>query len=302
MNIIVLSKFRGHPYRIQIGTPSQMLFLVIFALLVSAGMGAMGYWFGQSAKSSDQLLSVRSELELQRQLIKQTRFDAQADLDAQAARLGQIQAHAIRLNALSQRLVKIAKLDPSEFNFDENPGIGGPDEQPANQERLDFGSEIDKVIAELEQREQQLGVLENILMSSYMKEETFPAGRPIKRGWISSYYGTRTNPFTGKLQFHQGMDFAAHSGDSVLAVAGGVVTWSGKRYGYGNLIEINHGNGYSTRYGHNKKNLVVVGDTVKKGQTISLMGSTGRSTGPHVHFEVLKNGRKINPQRFVQGH
>ncbi len=302
MNIIVLSKFRGHPYRIQIGTPMQMLFLVIFALLVSAGMGAMGYWLGESSKSSDQLLSVRSELELQRQLINQTRFDAQADLDAQAARLGQIQAHAIRLNALSQRLVKIAKLDPNEFNFDETPGVGGPDEQSVTQERLDFGSEIDKVVAELEQREQQLSVLENILMSSYMKEEVFPAGRPIKRGWISSYYGTRTNPFTGKLQFHKGMDFAARSGDKVLAVAGGVVTWSSKRYGYGNLVEINHGNGYITRYGHNKKNLVKVGDTVKKGEAISLMGSTGRSTGPHVHFEVLKNGRQINPQRFVQRH
>jgi len=133
-----------------------------------------------------------------------------------------------------------------------------------------------------------------------MKEEVFPEGRPIGRGWISSYYGMRTNPFTGKLQFHKGMDFASKSGSNVQAVAGGVVTWSSKRYGYGNLVEINHGNGYVTRYGHNKENLVQVGDTVKKGQSISLMGSTGRSTGPHVHFEVLKNGRQINPQRFVQ--
>jgi len=165
---------------------------------------------------------------------------------------------------------------------------------------MDFGSEIDSVIAELEDREQQLSVLENILMSSHMEEEVFPAGRPIKRGWISSYYGTRTNPFSGKLQFHKGMDFAAKSGSNVLAVAGGVVTWSGKRYGYGNLVEINHGNGYITRYGHNKTNLVAVGNTVKKGEVISHMGSTGRSTGPHVHFEVIKNGRQINPQKFVQ--
>jgi murein DD-endopeptidase MepM/ murein hydrolase activator NlpD len=98
------------------------------------------------------------------------------------------------------------------------------------------------------------------------------------------------------------MDFAAKTGTSVLAVAGGVVTWSGKRFGYGNLVEINHGNGYVTRYGHNKENLVNVGDTVKKGESVSLMGSTGRSTGPHVHFEVLQNGRQINPERFVQGH
>ncbi|HEY9050177.1 MAG TPA: M23 family metallopeptidase, partial [Gammaproteobacteria bacterium] len=123
---------------------------------------------------------------------------------------------------------------------------------------------------------------------------------PITRGWISSYYGMRTNPFTGKLQFHKGMDFASKSGSEVQAVAGGVITWSGKRYNYGNMVEVNHGNGYVTRYAHNKENLVKVGDTVKKGQAVASMGSTGRSTGPHVHFEVLKDGRQINPLKFVQ--
>jgi murein DD-endopeptidase MepM/ murein hydrolase activator NlpD len=195
--------------------------------------------------------------------------------------------------------VKIAKLDPAEFSFESSPGVGGPEEGSSNVD-LDFGREIDTIVAELEDREQQLGVLEDILLSSQMKEEVFPEGRPIKRGWISSYYGMRTNPFTGKLQLHKGMDFAGKSGSHVLAVAGGVVTWSSKRYGYGNLVEINHGNGFVTRYGHNKENLVQVGDTVNKGQEIALMGSTGRSTGPHVHFEVLQNGRQINPQRFVQ--
>ncbi|MDH5764961.1 MAG: M23 family metallopeptidase, partial [Gammaproteobacteria bacterium] len=247
---------------------------------------------------SDRLTAIQSEVQLQRDLITQTKLNAMADLDALAARLGQIQAHATRLNALGQKLVKIAKIDPGEFNFSQSPGVGGPDEVDTTVQ-LDFGSEIDAVIAELEDREQQLGVLESILMSSRMQEEVFPEGRPISRGWISSYYGMRTNPFTGKLQFHKGMDFAAKSGSTVLTVAGGVITWSGKRYGYGNLVEVNHGNGYVTRYGHNKENLVKVGDTVKKGQGIALMGSTGRSTGPHVHFEVLQNGRQINPQRFV---
>jgi murein DD-endopeptidase MepM/ murein hydrolase activator NlpD len=273
--------------------------LTVFTLVITIGVGVMGYWWGQSTQSSDRLVAIQKEIKLQRELIGQTRFNTQADLDAMAARLGQIQAHAMRLNALGQKLIKIAKLDPGEFNFEVSPGLGGPDgsDEVSN---LDFGSEIDDVIAELEDREQQLNVLETILMSSHMNEEVFPEGRPIKRGWVSSYYGMRTNPFTGKLQFHKGMDFAAKSGSEVLAVAGGVVTWSSRRYGYGNLVEINHGNGYITRYGHNKENLVQVGDTVKKGQAISLMGSTGRSTGPHVHFEVLKNGRQINPQRFVQ--
>ncbi len=298
MDIILLSKFRGRPCRVQIGSPLQLMMLSVFAVLFSASLGLVGYWVGQSQASSSNVVSLQQEIRLQRQLIDQTRFNARADIDALAARLGEIQAHAMRLNALGQKLVSIAKLDRGEFNFEQTPGLGGPDE-PGLQE-MDFGSEIDSVIAELEDREQQLSVLENILMSSHMQVEVFPAGRPIKRGWISSYYGTRTNPFTGKLQFHKGMDFAAKSGSDVLAVAGGVVTWSGKRYGYGNLVEINHGNGYVTRYGHNKTNLVAVGDTVKKGEIISHMGSTGRSTGPHVHFEVIKNGRQINPQKFVQ--
>ncbi len=301
MNIILLSKFRGRPYRVQIGSPAQLSLLAIFMIILATGVGVMGFWWGQSAQSSDRMVSIQKEIDLQRELISQTRFNAEADLDALAARLGQIQAHATRLNALGQKLVKIAKLDPGEFSFDETPGVGGPDGTDA-QVTLDFGNEIDAVIEELEDREQQLSVLENILVSSYMEEEVFPEGRPIKRGWISSYYGMRTNPFTGKLQFHKGMDFAAKAGSNILAVAGGVVTWSSKRYGYGNLVEINHGNGYVTRYGHNKENLVNVGDTVKKGQIVSLMGSTGRSTGPHVHFEVLQNGRQIDPQRFVQKH
>jgi murein DD-endopeptidase MepM/ murein hydrolase activator NlpD len=278
----------------------QLTLLVVFTLIIASGVGVMGFWWGQSMESSDRLVNIQHEIEMQRELIDKTRFSAQADLDALAARLGQIQAHATRLNALGQKLIKIAKLDPGEFNFEESPGLGGPEEADGVV-NLDFGSEIDDVITELEDREEQLSVLENILISSHMKEEVFPEGRPINRGWISSYYGMRTNPFTGKLQFHKGMDFAAKTGTSVLAVAGGVITWSGKRFGYGNLVEINHGNGYVTRYGHNKENLVNVGDTVKKGTSVSLMGSTGRSTGPHVHFEVLKNGRQINPERFVQG-
>lgn len=298
MDIILLSKFRGRPCRVQIGSPVQLMLLMLFGAVFSAGLGLFGYWVGQSQASSSSISSIQQEIKLQRELISQTRFNARADLDALAARLGEVQAHSMRLNALGQKLVTIAKLDSGEFNFEESPGIGGPDE-PGLQE-LDFGSELDSVIRALEDREQQLRVLEDVLMSSHMQEEVFPEGRPIQRGWISSYYGTRTNPFTGKLQFHKGMDFAGKEGADVLAVAGGVITWSGRRYGYGNLVEINHGNGYTTRYAHNKELLVGVGTTVKKGQVIAKMGSTGRSTGPHVHFEVLKNGRQINPQKFVQ--
>ncbi len=109
----------------------------------------------------------------------------------------------------------------------------------------------------------------------------------------------RTDPITGKMEFHGGIDYAGKTGSSILSVASGIVTWSGVRYGYGNMVEINHGNGYQTRYAHNKKNLVVVGQKVEQGQIVALMGSSGRATGPHVHFEVVNNGKAVNPKKYI---
>jgi len=300
MDIILLSKFRGRPFRLHAGGPVSLLVLLLFVVSVSAIVAAVSYQAGLSQVASSDVEVVQQEIKMQRQLIDQARFDARADLDALAAKLGEVQAQAMRLNALGRKLVTMAKIDRSEFNFENSPGLGGPD--GTDLQEMDFGREIDAVIAELEDREQQLNILEDVFLSSKMQGEVYPTGRPIKRGWISSNYGKRTNPFSGKLQFHKGMDFAGKLGSDVLAVAGGVVTWSSDRYGYGNLVEINHGNGYITRYGHNRENLVFVGDTVKRGQIISHMGSTGRSTGPHVHFEVLKNGHQINPLKFVLKH
>jgi murein DD-endopeptidase MepM/ murein hydrolase activator NlpD len=209
-----------------------------------------------------------------------------------------MQANVIRLNALGQRLVKVAKLDSKEFNFKNAPSYGGPNEDDSVAS-IDFDNVISDLDKQLASREEQLDVLEEVIMNRQLRSESKPRGRPITKGWTSSYYGKRTDPFTGKLAMHKGMDFAGKEGSEIIAVAGGVVTWAGDRYGYGELVEINHGNGYTTRYGHNAKILVKVGDSVEKGQAISLMGSTGRSTGPHVHFEVLKNDRQVNPATFV---
>ncbi|MGB5590713.1 MAG: M23 family metallopeptidase, partial [Gammaproteobacteria bacterium] len=158
----------------------------------------------------------------------------------------------------------------------------------------------DELALQIDYRGDQLAVLEKLLASRRLSSEQLPQGRPISSGWLSSYYGKRTDPFSGKQKFHSGVDFAGNEGVDVLAVASGVVTWSGKRSGYGTMVEINHGNGLVTRYAHNKENLVQVGDTVKKGQAIGRMGKSGRATGPHVHFEVLKNGQKVNPLKYVQ--
>jgi murein DD-endopeptidase MepM/ murein hydrolase activator NlpD len=231
-----------------------------------------------------------------------TERQAEENIDALTARIGQLNAHILRLDALGRRLVTMADLDDGEFNFDEPPARGGPDAEEAElfPESPEIAAMLEELALQVESRSDQLTVLERLLTSRRVSEEQRPEGRPVDSGWLSSYFGKRTDPFSGKQSFHAGIDFAGTEGSNVLAVASGVITWSGKRHGYGQMVEISHGNGLVTRYAHNSENLVEVGDTVKKGQTIALMGRSGRATGPHVHFEVLKNDRKVNPLKYVQ--
>ena len=299
MNIIFLGKFRGKPVRYQIGHGWQKAACFTTMLTVLGAIAGTGFWWGYTTKEIVQLTEIEGKIEEEKALIAQTRKDAQSDLDALAAHIGQMQANVTRLNALGQRLVVVAKLDSDEFDFENKPAYGGPHESEAGA-TMDLNTVLTDLNDELQSREQQLSLLEDVIMRSELMKEARPTGRPINKGWISSYYGMRNDPFSGKLDMHKGMDFAGKKGSDVIAVASGVVTWSGERYGYGNLVEINHGNGYVTRYGHNEEILVKIGDSVERGQPISKMGSTGRSTGPHVHFEVLLNDRKVDPIRFVQ--
>jgi murein DD-endopeptidase MepM/ murein hydrolase activator NlpD len=179
--------------------------------------------------------------------------------------------------------------------------VGGPGDATIveNSDQGALENAISKLGLELGYREYQLFVLEEILRSRNLHEEVHPAGLPVIKGWVSSYYGYRNNPFDSGRELHKGLDIAAKEGTEIVAVAGGVITWSDRRFGYGNMVEINHGNGYSTRYGHCSALLVKEGEAVKKGQVVALMGSTGRSTGPHVHFEVLKEGTQVNPLDFI---
>jgi murein DD-endopeptidase MepM/ murein hydrolase activator NlpD len=230
------------------------------------------------------------------------RQQVQDRVDAMSVRMGELNAHVIRLDALGKRLTEMAKISSGEFTFDSEPALGGPDED-ANPDAGSAGIPditrlIDDMERRLESRDAQLLALENVILSRSLHEAVRPDGRPVARGYISSYYGTRQDPFEGHEAIHRGLDFAGELGSEVLAVAEGVVTRVEKVAGYGNLVEIKHGE-YVTRYGHNERALVAEGERVVRGQPIALMGSTGRSTGPHVHFEVLQNGRNINPLRFV---
>ena len=164
----------------------------------------------------------------------------------------------------------------------------------------DLMAELGLFRARLSDREEQLDILESLLSNRMLEEQSWLSGRPVEKGWISSYYGKRNDPFSGKPAFHHGIDFAGKEGSNVVAVAAGVVTYTGTRSGYGEMVEISHGDGFVTRYSHNKENLVEPGDVVRKGQPIALMGSTGRSTGAHVHYEVYKHGRSVDPSSYVR--
>ncbi|MEJ2608822.1 MAG: M23 family metallopeptidase [Candidatus Thiodiazotropha sp.] len=238
----------------------------------------------------------------ERQFLDDVKQDAQSGLDALAIRVGQFQSQLLRLNALGERLVAMGGLDKGEFSFENRPAMGGPDVEPSLNEPSalpDLLTEMDRLDRALEQRQQQLSLVEDLIMNTNLEDSVHPAGRPVEKGWISSYFGIRTDPFTGKRSMHRGIDFAGKNHSDVVAVAAGVVTWAAERGGYGNLIEINHGKGYATRYGHNSELLVEIGDRVKQGQVIAKLGSSGRSTGPHVHFEVLRKGKVIDPTKYI---
>lgn len=299
MNIILFTNRRGQVWNFEFQPVRVLATLFLSALLVVASTLYIGVRIGED--ELDYVAEWHDAVQLQQDEIEDLRKQAVADLDALTLRIGQMQGEMLRLNALGERLVSQGDLDKAEFNFDAPPAMGGPHEAAAGKS-ADFNdilNMLDGLGAELADREQKLSVLETLLMSRSLTERVMPSGRPIQDGWLSSRYGKRNDPFTGKQDFHHGLDFAGKQGSEVVAVGDGVVNWAGKRSGYGNLVEVNHGNGYVTRYGHNQENLVKAGDTVKKGQLIALMGSTGRSTGPHVHFEVLRNGKTVNPARYT---
>ncbi len=222
-------------------------------------------------------------------------------MDAVGRRLAAMQARLLRIEALGERVAEVAQLDEGEFRFDETPAVGGPESDVVEAAATGpvFMLAADSLATQIRAREDELEVLASLLANQKFHEEVALAGRPIKLGWMSSGFGRRVDPITGRMAWHAGVDFAGKPGSDVVAVASGVVTFAGEKSGYGRMIEINHGAGYVTRYGHHDELLVAAGDVVKKGQVIGRMGSTGRSTGPHVHFEVLKDGRPVDPARYV---
>lgn len=281
-----------------------LLGLAVASLLgIPAAAGYLSYrhGIGEAALTGELVGKWRLVLEEQDHEIAQARRDAEANLEASALRLAQLQARIVRLDALGERLTTVANLEEGEFNFSQPPAMGGPEvpDEGGPYSPPDYMQLLSQLGQDIENREQQLSVLETLLINRKIQSDVFIAGRPVAKGWMSSRFGHRNDPITGRRAWHNGVDFAGKDGAEVVTVAAGVVVYASARSGYGKMIEINHGGGFSTRYGHHKELLVKVGDIVKKGQVVGLMGSSGRSTGPHVHFEVFKNGRVVDPASYI---
>lgn len=305
MKVILVSKRNGRTRSFTLSGWTRGL----LALCLLSSLTALGYMvsiYHEQGENRD-LFSEHSTrlwneaLQEQKSEVAETRRQAQERLAALTLRVAELQARLLRLDALGERLTTIAKLDEGEFDFSQPPAVGGPETGTMGEayKAPAFLDMIDNLTDQIQNRELQLETLQALLAKQKIQSDMFIAGRPITKGWMSSRYGRRTDPFNGNIAWHGGVDFAGKHGSDVISVAAGVVTWSADRNGYGTMVEINHGGGFSTRYAHNSENMVHVGDVVQKGQVIAKMGTSGRSTGPHVHFEVYKHGRAVDPATYI---
>jgi murein DD-endopeptidase MepM/ murein hydrolase activator NlpD len=305
MDILFITRSKGTRARIVLGWFTGVALLVAASSILGAAF-YFGYEYGNARTAAvlthdkrfaterwqREILAARKELD-------GTKTGIASTLAEVAARVGVLQARMTRLDAIAGRVVTLAGLDESEFNLGEEPALGGP-ELAGSPDWLHAFESLRSVLADLDAREDQFDALEALLLNRELAEVIYPSVRPVDAGWISSPYGYRIDSSSGEKEFHAGIDMVGRMGAPVRAAASGIVTWAGQRPGYGNMVEINHGNGLVTRYAHNKENLVVVGQKVEKDETIAHVGSTGHSTGPHVHFEVMKDGKTVNPWQYLQ--
>ncbi len=315
MKVICLSddgsrraSFNLHPWKHLI-IPASIIALLLVGLSVNQMLGL--YRLDEipqqnTALSEAEAGKIISALEQQIATVDQIKkayANYTVDVDTLSTRLGTLEAEIARLNALAKRVANKAKLDPQEFSLDTQPGRGGADPElftehhtsPSTALLSAFQSAEDSV----ERQKGMLATLEKILEGITLQEEVMPSARPVHSGYVSSQFGFRRDPFNGSVRMHKGIDFAGPIGTEIYSVGGGVVSFTGEKSGYGTAVEIDHGDGLTSRYAHLSAAKVSEGQVVKKGDLVALMGNSGRSTGPHLHLEVLKNGEQVDPREYL---
>lgn len=307
MNIIIVTEHGGTSKAVNLSSPWLITGLV--GILLLPIIAALLTWqLTSSPASSDGNLAAldyealwqqsAQEYELSADYIKE---ESRVQLEHMTQQLGSLQTRLSRLDALGERITELADLSDGEFDFNTDPGMGGP-ELPSSTSAHEGDSVqdiLDRLSARVEDRTQQLHLLEELMLNRKLDANAALDFTPVLDGYISSGFGRRTDPITRRIAVHSGLDFAAPRGTPIHAVGAGVVTFSGRHGAYGNMVEISHVGGYKTRYAHAHELQVKKGDLVKKGEQIATVGSTGRSTGPHLHLEVYRNGMAIDPARFL---
>ena len=307
MNLIIFPRSRLRMVYIEPRRWYRAGLIAATALTLTVLLGG-GYMLGIFFGNEVILSQWQEDIAEHEERLQLARQEARTQVDSLTMQAGILLAQVQRIDVLGAVLIEMAGLEPGEFSFNPELGIGGPgspgDPAPATDtdasRNLQIEAEFEKIHASLKSREHQLQVIRDALVSEKVKQEIQPQGRPVKYSWVSSLFGKRRDPFTNRPEMHLGVDFAGQSGSNVTAVAGGIVKRANRNGSYGHMVEIDHGNGYMSRYAHNEVLLVKAGEVVKRGHVIAKLGNTGRSTGPHVHFEVLRDGVQIDPMEFVK--
>jgi murein DD-endopeptidase MepM/ murein hydrolase activator NlpD len=289
------------PWKARMGKQSYVTGSLVVLAMVS------GFFLGRGSVSmpgdfSAAVAGLKLDITLQQREIDRLARLNRSSTNALAARMAELQAASTRIDALGERLVQMGQLALDEFDFGQAAAVGGPVDPGmlVSASDDDLRLSINRMGEKLQRQASQLDALQFLMVNRQLENDLTPSGWPVRKGWISSRYGERNDPFSGQRVRHNGLDFAGSSGTDVLSVASGVVVWAANRSGFGKTVEIDHGNGYRTRYAHNESLLVAPGTHVTAGQLIAKMGSTGRSSAPHLHFEVLQNGIAVNPAKFVE--
>lgn len=305
MNIILVPGSRhGKGNNISMSTRQTVLLALVLFVFLPGLIGVVSFklqeFFSEQTDEVAQINIQKRELAAHRAAIHEARREAVTHLNALAQRMGQMQAQVLRLNALGSRLTRMAGLDPREFNFSAEPAMGGPEKTGAVAASPALTATLERLATDLDRQQERLAALENLLLDRKLNAAVTPSGWPVDGGWMSSGFGKRADPFTGHQSMHEGVDIATRYGTSIQAMGDGLVTFSGEKAGYGLMVEITHDSALVTRYAHTSGTLVKVGDRVQKGQAIAAVGTSGRTTGPHLHFEVLRDGNPVNPLRYLQ--
>lgn len=303
MHIILVSNRLTRARTLTLTTAHVVSGVMALAAMVIVLAGALFYVSVRHAAQIRLPVVESLVLSAQQDQVRKTEGFLRENLNAMAVKLGQMQAQLMRLDALGERLSGLAGLKPQEFRFGEVPGRGGAVSSLSQAHDLsldEFSQQLDTLSKQMENRTDYLGIVESTLFDARVKRKLMPTITPVEASWNASSFGWRIDPITGQHALHEGIDFIADVGTPVFAAAGGVVVFAEHHNQYGQMVEIDHGNDFITRYAHASKLLVKVGEVVRRGRKVAEVGSTGRSTGPHLHFEVRYKGAAQNPARFLQ--